>query len=171
MPLVSPYSATTEKPSYCTLAGDGIYGAATWGDSVPPSEYAVLRELVEDTIQESRLGFMMTIHSWQAQREHTGLETIKEAGENTLSESRKVWAASVMEQMIDGVPRGRTSFPDKIWHPGLARDYLLAKRDAITFRVEITTAGLGLDGFRETGRRFLSNLVRISDWKRVLGDT
>lgn len=171
VPLVSPYSATTEKPSYCTLMGDGVYGAATWGDPEPPPEYTVLRKLVEETIKESRLGFMMTIHSWQAQSEHTGLETIKEAGENILSESRKVWAASVMAQIIDRVPRGRTSLPDKIWHPGLARDYLLAKHNAITFRVEITTAGLGPDDFRETGCRFLSNLLSISDWTRVLGDT
>ena len=170
VPLASPYSATTDKPSYCTLDGNGIYGAATWGDPTPPSEYAVLRGLVEESIRESRLGYMMTIHSWQAQREQTGLATIREAGENTLSEGRKAWAAGVMDQMIAGVPRGETSFPDKIWHPGLARDYLLAKHNAITFRVEITTAGLGLDGFRETGRRFLANLARISDWKCVLGD-
>ena len=170
VPLVSPYSATTDKPSYCTLAGDGIYGAATWGDEAPPAEYAVIRELVEETIRDSRLGYMMTVHSWQAQSENTGLATIREAGENTLSESRKEWAARVMEQMIDGVPRGQTSLPEKIWYPGLARDYLLAKHNAITFRVEITTAGLGLDGFRETGRRFLANLARISDWKHVLAD-
>ena len=113
---------------------------------------------------------MMTIHSWQAQREQTGLATIRQAGENTLSDGRKAWAAGVMAQMIDGVPMGETSFPDKIWHPGLARDYLLAEHDAITFRVEITTAGLGLEGFRETGRRFLSNLACISDWERVLQD-
>ena len=113
---------------------------------------------------------MMTIHSWQAQREQTGLATIREAGENILSEDRKTWAAGVMEQMIAEVPRGDTSFPDKIWHPGLARDYLLAEHNAITFRVEITTAGLGLDGFRETGGRFLANLTRLSDWEHVVGD-
>lgn len=72
--------------------------------------------------------------------------------------------------MLDGVPKGKGFFPEKIWHPGLARDYLLATHNAITFRVEITTADLGLDGFRETGRRFLSNLARISDWTRILGD-
>lgn len=171
IPLVSPYSATADKPSYCTLAGDGIYGAATWGNTDVPPEYGLLREQLENTIRESRLGFMMTIHSWQSSYGHTGLETIKAAGDNRLSEARETWAVRTMEQMIDRVPKGKSHLSEKIWHPGLARDYLLAKHNVITFRVEITTAGLGLDGFRETGRRFLENLLRISDWNAVFGNT
>jgi hypothetical protein len=168
-PLVSPYSATREAGSYRTLAGERIYGAATWGDAEPPPEYAMLRDLVEATIRESRLGCMMTIHSWQASRDWTELGTVRTAGENSLSETRGAWADNVMARMIDGVPRGRFALSEKIWHPGLARDYLLAKHNAITFRMEVTTAGQGLDGFRETGRRFLANLADISDWTPACG--
>jgi hypothetical protein len=171
IPLVSPYSATTGTPSHCTLAGDKIYGAATWGDPNPPPEFALLRERVESTVREFRLGFLMTIHSWQSETVHTGLETIKSAGSNKLSKAREMWAATILEQMIDGVPKGKISFPEKIWHPGLARDYLLAEHNVISFRVEITTAGLDIDGFQETGRRFLSNFACISDWKSVCGNT
>ncbi len=168
VPLVSPYSATTDKPSYCTMDGKGIYGAATWADDDPPPEYLALRKLVEHTIEQGRLGFMMTIHSWQASYPNTGLATIRSAGDNTLSDDRRDWAAKTMERMIDGVPQGDVQFPDTIWHPGLARDYLLAVHNAITFRVEITTAGQGLDSFQETGRRFVENLTRITDWAPVL---
>ncbi len=169
-PLVSPYSATCQMGSYRTLAGERVYGAATWGDAEPPPEYAMLRNLVEGTIRQSRLGCMMTIHSWQASRDFTELGTIRTAGENSLSESRSAWAREVMARMVDGVPGGRFTLSEKIWHPGLARDYLLAKHNAVTFRVEITTAGQGLDGFRETGRRFLANLADIADWTPACGD-
>lgn len=167
VPLVSPYSATTSTPSYRTLAGAGIYGAATWGDAEPPPEYAALRQLVATTIGESRLGCMLTIHSWQAQSEKTGLETIQRAGDSVLCEARQAWAREAMDQLIDGVPHGATAFPERIWHPGLARDHLLAAHDAITFRVEITTAGAGLEMFRETGRRFAGNLAKVADWRPV----
>jgi hypothetical protein len=171
IPLVSPYSSAQDKGSYCTLEGDGVYGAATWGDSVPPEEYSMLRSLIEGSIKDSRLGFVMSIHSWQAMLDYSGLETIKSAGDNTLSESRQKWALNVMEQMTENVPKAKTHLADKIWHKGLARDYLLDKYAAITFRIEITTDGQGLDEFRKTGRRFLENLNNIDDWDNILGDT
>lgn len=38
IPLASPYSAANAQfNSYVTLAGEGIYGAATWGEDNPPS--------------------------------------------------------------------------------------------------------------------------------------
>jgi len=171
VPAASPHSGTADRASYCTLEGKGIYGAATWGDAEPPPEYAILRKLVEESIRERRLGYMMTMHSWQAQHESSGLQTIKSAGDKVLSDARQAWAAEVMATMIDRVPQGQVSFPQKIWHPGLARDYLLAEHNAITFRVEVTTAGVGAEMFRETGRRFLSNVSRIRSWEPVLRDT
>lgn len=168
VPLASPYSATTSKPSYCTLEGNGIYGAATWGDDPPPPEYAMIRELVESSILESRLGLFMTIHSWQAQLNYSGLETIKSAGGNTLPAERAAWATDVMERILLGVPLGEHALADKIWHKGLARDYLLARHNAVTFRIEVTTAGQGHDGFRESGRRMVANLFDRMDWRHVL---
>jgi hypothetical protein len=113
---------------------------------------------------------MMTIHSWQAQSQFTGLETIKSSGDNRLSQARQEWASRTMESIILHIPAGKTSFPERIWHAGLARDYLLGKHNVITFRVEITTHSQGLEAFRETGRRFIENLSAISDWKMVYGD-
>jgi len=170
LPLISPYSATREKGSYTTLDDTGIYGAATWGEASPPPEYAMVKSKVVETIQQGRLGFMMTIHSWQAQSEFTGLETIKSSGDKKLSEARQGWALDVMQTMIDRVPGGKVYFPECIWHPGLARDYLLGEHDVITFRVEITTHSQGIEAFRETGRCFLENLSTISDWRMVYGD-
>jgi len=169
VPLVSPYSATREKASYTTPDDKGIYGAATWGDAEPPPEYALIRAQVEDAIRAGRLGLLLTLHSWQAQQATSNLQTIRAAGENALSESRAAWATDTLARMIEGVPHGATSFPEKIWHPGLARDYLLAAHNAITFRVEVTTAGQGHDGFRETAERFLANLAALDDWAPVCG--
>ncbi|MBN1674658.1 MAG: hypothetical protein JXR37_26675 [Kiritimatiellae bacterium] len=169
VPLASPYSATREKASYTTLEDQGLYGAATWGDAPPPPEYDLIRADVEEAIARRRLAFMLTLHSWQAQSESTGLETVKSAGHNALSAERVEWAGHVLETLIAGVPHGKTSFPQKIWHPGLARDYLLAAHDVITFRVEVTTAGQGYDGFRDTARRFLENVLRVEDWSPVYG--
>jgi hypothetical protein len=69
--------------------------------------------------------------------------------------------------LIDGVPGGKAAFPKKIWYPGLARDYLLARYNAVTFRVEVTTHSQGVDGFRLTAWRFLENLSNLTDWGPV----
>jgi hypothetical protein len=167
VPLASPYSATQSASGYTTIDGRGIYGAATWGDDDPPTEYALLRAEAEEAIRTKRLGFMMTLHSWQASYAHTGLETIQTAGENQLSAVRMAWARRTLAALITGVPKGKTALPPKIWHPGLARDYLLAKYNAVTFRVELTTNDQGLDGFRQTARQFLENLSRLADWGPV----
>jgi hypothetical protein len=167
VPVVSPYSATQPATGYTTLDGGGLYAAAAWGEADPPPEIALLRAEVEEAIAARRLGFMMTIHSWHASQPNTGLETIQSAGQNTLSPERKAWAARVLAALIDNVPKGRTILPKTIWHGGLARDYLLAKHNAVTFRVEVTTRGQGLEGFRKTGRRFLENLSALTDWKPV----
>lgn len=167
VPLVSPYSATTARSSYCTLAGAGIYGAATWGDAEPPEEFALLRGLVEKTIGEGRLGCLLTIHSWQGMRDYSGLEAIRSAGGRVLSPERQAWTSGVLDALIAGVPRGKAAFPERIWHPGLARDHLLGSHDAISFRIEITTAGQGLAGFRASGERLLANLLAVPDWSPV----
>lgn len=168
-PLASPYSATMPGGSYTTLEGKGIYGAATWGNASPPSEYALLREEAVRSIQGKRLGLMLTIHSWQGSREVSELGTIRCAGENTLTDNRSEWASETMETLMHNVPQGQHRLSERIWHPGLARDYLLDKHNAITFRIEVTTAGLGPDGFRLTARRMLDNLSRITDWAPACG--
>jgi hypothetical protein len=168
-PLVSAYTAVTPAPSYRTIRGEDIYGAATWADADPPDEYRVCRDLAVDAIETGRLGLLLTIHSWQSQDETTGMQTIRSAGDNRLTESRVVWARNVMETMMDGVPRGGITFPEKIWHPGLARDYLLAAHDTATFRVEITTWDQGMAGFQETGHRFIENLAALTDWSGLHG--
>jgi hypothetical protein len=166
VPLLSPYS-TLRSACYTTLDGRGLYAAAKWGDADPPPEIALLRAEVEEAVRARRLGFMLTLHSWQASQPHTALETIQSAGENRLSAERKAWAKRVLAALIDGVPKGKTALPEKIWHGGLARDYLLAKHNAVTFRVEVTTYGQGLEGFRQTGRRFLENLSALKEWGPV----
>jgi hypothetical protein len=163
-PLVSLYTATTGTRSYRTPEGKSIYGAATWGDEAPPIEYSLCRDLVVNAIQEKKLGFMMTIHSWQAQSDKTQIQTIQRARNNRLSASRQEWANSAMRQITKGVPRAEISLPEEIWHPGLARDYLLAEHGTATFRVETTTWEQGLSDFRETGRRFIENLRDLTDW-------
>lgn len=60
-----------------------------------------------------------------------------------------------------------TALPKTIWHGGLARDYLLARHNAVTFRVEVTTHSQRLAEFRQTGRRFLENLNTLTDWRSV----
>jgi hypothetical protein len=110
---------------------------------------------------------MMTLHSWQASYAHTGLETIQTAGENQLSAARMAWARRTLAALIAGVPKGKTALPPKIWHAGLARDYLLGKYNVVTFRVEVTTNDQGLDGFRQTACQFLENLSRLADWEPV----
>jgi len=167
-PLVSPYSASLMVDSYISASGDHVYGAATWGDPSPPPEYARLRAEVIRTIRQKRLGLLLTIHSWQAQEECSGLETIKSAGNLTLSPARQRWAEKTLETLIRGVPRGKVYFPERAWHPGIARDYLLANFNAITFRIEITTYGQGMDAFRKTARRLLENAAEVEDWGPVL---
>ena len=167
VPLASPYSATLPGASYTTLEGKGIYGAATWGDPAPPPEYALLRDDVTRAIEQKRLGLLLTIHSWQAQSEYSGLETIRTAGENALEGARLAWASQTLDTLIDGVPNGQARLPERIWHAGLARDHLLARHNTATFRVEITTLAQGPDGFKATARQFLENLSRISDWGPV----
>ncbi|HIE05014.1 MAG TPA: hypothetical protein EYP61_09680 [Candidatus Latescibacteria bacterium] len=169
-PLVSPYSASLMVDSYISASGDFIYGAATWGDPSPSPEYARLRAEVIKTIRQKRLGLLLTIHSWQAQEECSGLEAIKSAGDLSLSPSRQRWTERTLEALIQGVPRGKVYLPEKAWHPGIARDYLLANFNAITFRIEVTTYGQGMDAFRETARRLLENAAEVEDWGPVLGE-
>ncbi|MDH7570664.1 MAG: hypothetical protein QHJ73_13865, partial [Armatimonadota bacterium] len=168
VPLLSPYSATRECTSYTTVDGKGIYGAVTWPHETPPPEYALIREMVEESIRQRRLGLLLTLHSWQGQSPFSGLETIRSAGPNRLEGEREAWARQTLDTLIANVPAGKASFPERIWTPGPARDYLLARHNAITFRVEVTTVKQSLSGLHETGRAFLENLTRVEDWGPVL---
>lgn len=166
-PLTSPYSATRGGASYTTLEGKSIYGAATWGDDSPPPEYALLREEVIQAVERKKLGILLTIHSWQAQNESSGLETIRTSGENELTGDRLDWASKTVQALMQNVPHGKAHVAERIWHPGLARDYLLGKYNAVTFRIEVTTYRQGIDGFRRTARSLLENVARIWNWSPV----
>ena len=71
--------------------------------------------------------------------------------------------------LIDGVPAARASISEKIWHAGLAREYLLRRHNAATFRIEISTAGMGHDEFRRAGRQMITNLAGMTEWDPALG--
>lgn len=167
IPLLSAYSASQPGSSYTTMEGESIYGAATWGDLDPPPEYSLVRDEITGLIKAKRLGLMLTLHSWQGGNPNSVIETIRSAGHRRLEGHRREWAATVLETLIRGVPKGHAEFPEKIWHPGLARDYLLAEYGAITFRAEVTTHGQGRKGFYETARVFLANVTKVADWKPV----
>jgi len=168
VPLVSPYSATQPAGSYTTLEGGGIYGAATWRDKPPPPEYALVREAVVKAARARRLGLLLTLHSWQGAHDHSGIEFIRTAGGREITGNRLEWAKRTLEALIRDVPRGRAHVAETIWHPGLARDYMLAGHGAVTFRIEITTCGQSYEGFAETARRLLDNTAAVGDWRPAL---
>ncbi len=140
-------------------------------DSLDKMGYAGGIAEVARVIQEKRLGLMLTIHSWQGSHEFSEMGTIRTAGDSLLTDSRSGWASATMQLLLRNVPVGQHRLSEKIWHPGLARDYLLDTYDALTFRIEITTAGLAPDGFRLTARRILENLGRIADWAPACSPT
>jgi len=168
VPLPSPYSATQPAASYTTLEGRGLYAAATWGDGQPPPEFARLRDEVVSTVRQGRLGLLLTIHSWHAARDLSGMEFIRTAGATEITGARLEWAKQTLETLIRGVPKGRAHVAEKIWHPGLARDYLLAEHGAVTFRIEITTCGQLYQGFAGTARHLLENTAAVTDWGPAL---
>ena len=53
-----------------------------------------------------------------------------------------MWAEQTVAALVRGIPKTESQIREKIWHPGLARDYMLAAHDAITFRIEVTTVGM-----------------------------
>jgi hypothetical protein len=62
---------------------------------------------------------------------------------------------------MQNVPNGKSQVAERIWHPGLAGDYLLGRYNAVTFRIEVTIYKQGIDGFRKTARNLLGNVARI----------
>jgi len=68
---------------------------------------------------------------------------------------------------MQGVTNGKSHVAERIWHPGLARDYLLGRYNAVTFRIEVTTYEQGIDGFRKTARKLLENVARMPNWEPV----
>ena len=74
-----------------------------------------------------------------------------------------------MASLTQGVRTGQFRLSDKIWHPGLARDYLLCTHDAVTFRIEVTTVGQGPAELEETAKGILEGLAEVESWEPVLG--
>jgi len=170
VPLLSPYSACLANPSYTTLDGKAVWATATWADDVPPPEISLVCEEIVKTVQEKRLGLMLNIHSWQGQNPNSMLEAIKTASNGAeLDKPRAEWAAMALHTLIRDVPKGRAELAGKTWHPGVARDYMLGKHNAITFRLEVTTVGQGRDNFYETARALLTNMAKVADWSPVCG--
>ncbi len=168
VPMTSPYSATQPGSSHTTIDGEEIYGAATWSDDEPPTEFALVREEVLKDVKTGRLGLLLNIHSWNGSYVTTTMEFIRTAGDRELTGRRLGWAKRTLETLMIDVPLGTTKVSEKIWHPGLARDYMLARHDVAAFRIEVTTAGQSYDEFAETGLRLLANCSGIGDWSGVL---
>jgi hypothetical protein len=168
VPLASPYSAARDRASYVSPQGEGLYGAATWGDELPPPEYRLIREAVVADARAGRLGLLLTIHSWQGAHDHSGMEFVRTAGDNQVEGERLAWAKATLDALVANVPKARGHVSEKIWHPGLARDYMLAAHGAITYRIEITTVGQSYQGFRESARGLLSGASAVEDWTPAL---
>jgi len=167
IPHTSPFSATMRSGGYTTLEGKSIYGAATWGQETPPVEYALIREKVEEAIQSRRLGLLLTLHSYKAQKPTSTMEAIQSAGQNELVGARYEWTEQILEKLIKDVPKASRAFPRKCWHEGLAREYLMRKYSIITFRIEVTTYQSSMGFFEQTGRQLIRNISKIADWKPV----
>ncbi|MFC1717715.1 hypothetical protein ACFL6S_28905 [Candidatus Poribacteria bacterium] len=167
VPHTSPFSSTMPSGGYTTLEGKSIYGAATWGQETPPPEYALIRERVEKAIQSRRLGLLLTLHSYKAQRPTSSMEAIQSAGENELTGSRYEWTKQTLDRLIEDVPKASAAFPKKCWHAGLAREYLLRKYNVTTFRIEVTTYQSSMEFFQQTGQQLIRNISQIADWSPV----
>lgn len=168
VPLVSTFCAGRPGgESYTALNGDELYMASRWTDDQPPPELALVRDEVEQAVVRRRLGLFLAVHSWQALRPVSTLQAIRTAGSNSLSPERAAEAERIMETLIRDVPKGNTELAERIWHPGLARDYLLGKHNIVTFRIEVTTDHNGIAEFRETGRRLLENMADVSSWEGI----
>jgi hypothetical protein len=115
-----------------------------------------------------RLGCLLTIHSWQGANDHSGVEFIRTAGGNEVPGERLAWARATLDALVRDVRRARGHVSEKIWHPGLARDHMLAEHGAVTFRIEVTTAGQGGRGFHQTGLALLRNIASVDDWGHAL---
>jgi hypothetical protein len=168
VPHISPYSSTMPHASYTMLHGKPVYGAATWGKKDPPIEYALMRDEVEQAIAARRLGCLLTIHSWLGGYRNTTMETIQTAGKYRVTGKRLEWAKATLKSFMRGVPKGNWTLPRKIWRAGLAREYLLKKHHAITFRIEVTTVGANMTTFEKTADRLVENMAAIEDWRPVL---
>ena len=163
VPMTSPYSATQPGTSYTTIEGEELYGAATWTSEDAPPEFLLIRDEVVRAVRAGRLGLLLNIHSWNGAYETSTMEFIRTAGERELTGERLEWAKATLETLMTGVPLGKTHVSETIWHPGLARDYMLSRHDVITYRIEITTAGQSYEAFTETGRRLLENTAAVTD--------
>lgn len=169
IPLLSPYVLGENlRVSHLTLEGEGIYSAGAWGDQQPPQEIELLRNEVEKLIHNRRLAFMTTIHSWAAARPYHGLQTIKSAGNNTLKGARLKWAHQTVDELVADMESGKSALPDKAWHQGLAREYLLKKHNVITFRVEVSSKGGDMPAIKKAGEQFIENVAAIKNWQPVL---
>ena len=169
-PLLSPYTASDRgHDSYTSeLTGQHIYGAATWATDPLPPEIDLLHALIVKTIQERRLGMALTIHSWWAKQPRTELQTIRSAGGNVLSAERVQWATATMNRFMENVPHAYVTLPERTWHPGLMREVMLERYNAITFRVEVTTQDQVTARGEATAEAFLKNLAKMENWDRVL---
>ena len=168
VPLVSLHCAARPlTASYDTLAGAGIYGASKWRDEEPPPEYAILRDQVDQTIAEKRLGLLFCLHSHQAECITSEMEYVRSGGENTLRPARDAAAKQALDQLLEGLPSTNGAPKEKAWFPGLARDYLMHRHNVVSYRIEITTAGVTTDYFKQMGQQILRNVTAVPDWSFV----
>lgn len=166
-PVLSPYTISHRgHNSYASpVDGRDTYGASKWSLNSAPPEFEILREMLVTTIREQRLGFALTLHSWWAGKTVTEIETLRRAGENTLDPAREAWALATMRTLMHGVPHANVVLAEKAWFPGIMREFTLARHNAITFRIEVTTRDQPTPRGAATADALLSNLPAIADWR------
>ena len=169
-PMLSPYTGSTPGHNSYASSFDGrdAYGASKWNLDPSPPEIELLKELIVESVRQRRLGLVLTIHSWWAGKPFTEIETIKQAGANTLSPERQEWALAAMRTLTEGVPHARTLLADKAWYPGLLREFALARHNAITFRMEVTTQNQAQTRGAATAAARGTNLARRGDLGPVI---
>ena len=167
-PTISLYSLTAEHSSFTDMNGNSYYGGGSWNKQNLQPEMAVIYNLVEETIKQKRLGFFMTFHSSFSYTPPPAVETVRTAGENTLSEERAAWAMKTMETIMEDThnPALRIRVADKAWIDGVLRAVLLDRFNAATFRIEEPTQTR--EGYKKTAEKMLTNLARVHDWTPVL---
>ena len=167
IPMVSPYSiGNFPSGVFLTLEGENVYAASYYTHENPPEAIRVIREQINALIEQKRIGFMTTVHSWAGARAHHGFETIRMAGNHRLNDDRYSWAKAVVNGLMQ-IPYGEGRVAEEIWREGLARDYFLREHNAITFRLEVSIARGQIGEIRQAAHQFLWNLSEIDDWEMV----
>ena len=164
-PDASPYTLTTGSSSYTDLDGRARYGGGSWIRDPLPPEHGILFDMMARSIEEKRLGMVLTLHSYRGASADSDLQTIVSADGVSLSEERVKQAEKMMVAFMRDVPHGVISIRQEAWNKGLLRHMMVKRFEVATFRCEVTTRGDAVEkGFEGTARAMLTNLAELDDW-------